>query len=293
MTRAYALGMHVVRLSKHTTSSLPLSCAPAQHHGPSEVPHSHDCFELVYVVRGSGRHVIDDRIYPVLAGDCYLMRPGDTHRYIAEGMRIYNVLFDQSLFTPAEWNELANLPGLAPFLTEDVHRHKLSLSPPHDHEVSERCERLRRELADKRPGFALGAKAMVIDLLLTLDRLALALRAPAASVEGPPPGPVATALAHVHERFSLPLSVAELAAAVGLTPNYFGELFARELGMPVHAYINRLRVEKARDLLERTDDAITEIALGVGFDTCSYFGKIFRHHTGHTPRAYRRVTRVR
>jgi AraC-like DNA-binding protein len=282
----------VVSIGRLTGDGLPLQCQPAQHHGPEE-PHTHDCYELVYVLRGSGLHLIDDRTYPILAGDCYLMRPGDVHRYASQRMRIFNVLFTEALFAREEWRQLATLPGLSPFLTEDVHRHKLSLSPPHDHEVASRCDRLRRELDERRPGYAIGAKAQLIELLLTLDRLAVALRAPAEHVEGPPPGPIATALAHIHEAYATPVSVAELAALVSLTPNYFGERFARELGMPVHAYLNRLRVEKARELLERTDDDVTAIALGVGFDTCSYFGKIFRQHTGHTPRAYRQATRAR
>jgi AraC-like DNA-binding protein len=208
-------------------------------------------------------------------------------------MRIFNVLFVERLFSPHEWRELSSLPGLAPFVTEEAHRHKLSLSPPHDHEVASRCERLRRELHERRPGYAIGGKSLLIELLLTLDRLATALRRPAELVEGPPPGPIAAALARIHEEFTTPVSVAELAREAGLTPNYFGERFAHELGMPVHAYLNRLRVEKARDRLERTDDAVTDIALGVGFDTCSYFGKVFRQHTGYTPRAYRKATRAR
>jgi AraC family L-rhamnose operon transcriptional activator RhaR/AraC family L-rhamnose operon regulatory protein RhaS len=283
--------MQVVQIGA-LAHGLPLACAPAHHRG-AEVYHTHDCYELVYVLSGSGLHQIDDRTYPILAGDCYLMRPGDTHRYTSDGIRIVNVLFLESLFARPEWSELASLPGLAPFLTEASHRHKLSLSPPHDHEVASRCERLRRELAERRPGFAIGAKAILVDLLLTLDRLAVALRRPAEPVEGPPPGAVASSLALIHERFGTPLTVAELAREAGLTPNYFGERFARELGMPVHAYLNRLRVEKARELLERTDDPVTDIALGVGFDTCSYFGKVFRQHTGYTPRAYRKSVRAR
>ena len=109
--------MHVLRLVEHATQSrLPLACMLAQHQGEF-LEHSHDCFELVYVLHGRGRHLIDGRPYPILAGDFYVMRPGDGHRYVApQDLRIYNVLFQQQLFTADEWRELSALPGLAPFL---------------------------------------------------------------------------------------------------------------------------------------------------------------------------------
>lgn len=286
--------MQVLRLVEHASQTrLPLACMLALHQGES-VEHSHDCFELVYVLRGRGLHVIDGRPYPILAGDFYVMRPGDAHSYQGpEGLRIYNVLFQEGLFTADEWRELTALPGLAPFLAGAAHRHKLSLSPPHDAAIAGRCERLRRELHELRPGFMVGGKALLVELLLALDRLAQALRGPlAGSVEGPAPGPIAAALAFLHANISEKLTVTDLAAEAGLTTNWFGERFALELGMPVQAYINRLRVDKARALLEGSDDAITSIALDVGFDTCSYFGKVFRQHTGCTPRAYRRLVRT-
>jgi len=285
--------MRTLQLSEYATpATLPLACMLALHQGEQE-PHSHDCFELVYVLRGSGIHAIDGRTYPILAGDCYVMRPGDEHAYTGpKDLRIYNVLFQEHLFAPEEWRELAGLPGLAPFLAGDAQRHKLSLTPPHDAAMAERCERLRRELIERRAGFAIGGKALLTELLLALDRLAIALRGPApGDGEGPAPGPIAAALGYLHANLGERVTVADLAAEAGLTSNWFGERFARELGMPVQAYINRLRVDKARQLLESSDVAITAIALNVGFETSSYFGKIFRQHTGYTPRAYRRLVR--
>ena len=274
-----------------THAGLLLACMPVNQLACPD--HDHDSFELVFIQRGRGLHVIDGRPYPILAGDFYVMRPGDTHRYEEpQDLRIYNVLFQQSLFTEVEWRELAGLPGLAPFLVGDAHPHKLSLSPPHDAAFAARCERLRRELADLRPGFAVGAKALLVELLVTLDRLAVAFRGASEGGEGPSPGPIPAALAFLHANIGERLTVADLAAEAGLTPNWFGERFARELGMPVQAYINRVRVDKARVLLENGDTAITRIALEVGFETCSYFGKVFRQHTGCTPRAYRQLVRA-
>ncbi|MGQ9491544.1 MAG: helix-turn-helix domain-containing protein [Anaerolineae bacterium] len=55
------------------------------------------------------------------------------------------------------------------------------------------------------------------------------------------------------------------------------------------AYLNRYRIQQAKQLLTNTHKTITEIALEVGFSSSSYFSRIFRRKTGMTPEAYRRL----
>ncbi len=55
------------------------------------------------------------------------------------------------------------------------------------------------------------------------------------------------------------------------------------------AYLNRYRIQQARQLLKNTHKSITEIALDVGFSSSSYFSRIFRRETGMSPEAYRRL----
>jgi AraC-like DNA-binding protein len=61
------------------------------------------------------------------------------------------------------------------------------------------------------------------------------------------------------------------------------------LGLTPVAYLNRYRVQQARQLLKTTHKSITEIALDVGFSGSSYFSRIFRRETGMSPEAYRRL----
>ena len=267
--------------------ALPLAIKPAIHSDSGE-PHTHDFFELVYVRRGGGIHLIHDRPYPIIAGDVYLMQPGEAHAYIVDRdvVHIYNLLFQPELFLPSDWQQLSVLPGLAPFLaTASSARHKLTLRPPHDHAIEALCERIARELDHRESGFALLARALTMELLLTLNRLAVAYH----GVDGLAPGPISTAVAYLHAHLTEPIAMEDLALETGLSANYLGERFRAELGQTVTDYLNRLRIDRARDLLDRTSDSITDIALSTGFDSISYFGKIFRRHTGHTPREYRRL----
>ena len=75
---------------------------------------------------------------------------------------------------------------------------------------------------------------------------------------------------------------------VGLSDDYLTSCFHKELGLTPVAYLNRYRIQQARQLLKNTHMSITEIALDVGFSGSSYFSRIFRRETGVTPEAYRR-----
>ncbi|MBA3684481.1 MAG: AraC family ligand binding domain-containing protein, partial [Planctomycetes bacterium] len=95
--------MHIVRLSAHQRDpGFPLAVLHSVHTGIN-APHTHDFHELVYIRRGRGIHVIHDHPYPIIAGDVYVMRPGEAHSYQVDRgeLHIVNVLITPELFGPA------------------------------------------------------------------------------------------------------------------------------------------------------------------------------------------------
>ena len=89
--------------------------------------------------------------------------------------------------------------------------------------------------------------------------------------------------AHLSEALSLPL----LASLVFLNPSYLSRLFRRETGVTLIGYINAVRIEKAMELLSRTNMRISAIAAQVGLESPSYFHQVFRRHCGVSPQEYR------
>jgi len=98
---------------------------------------------------------------------------------------------------------------------------------------------------------------------------------------------VKRAVAYLHQNYDRPISRREVAEAIGVSANYLSEVFRRELGLSPWEYLNRYRIRQAKELLRRTDDTITAVALRVGFNDPSYFGRVFRKLTGLSPSAYR------
>nr|MCU0507767.1 response regulator [Anaerolineae bacterium] len=98
---------------------------------------------------------------------------------------------------------------------------------------------------------------------------------------------VRQAMAYMHAHYAEPLSREEIAAHVGLSDDYLTACFHKELGLTPVAYLNRYRVQQAKQLLKNTHKSITEIALEVGFSGSSYFSRVFHRETGMSPGEYR------
>ncbi|GHV44602.1 hypothetical protein FACS189492_1180 [Clostridia bacterium] len=89
------------------------------------------------------------------------------------------------------------------------------------------------------------------------------------------------------------LSVADVARQYYVNPSYIGRVFKKETGMSFSRFLSGIRVQKARELISTTDRTILDIALSVGFNSVTYFNKIFKEITGATPMEHRRVAHCR
>jgi AraC family transcriptional regulator of arabinose operon len=84
-----------------------------------------------------------------------------------------------------------------------------------------------------------------------------------------------------------PLRLNQVARAAALSPSRLSELFSAQVGMSPRRYWERHRLERARELLSRTQSSVAEVATAVGFPDPFYFSTRFRRVMGKSPRAFR------
>lgn len=85
------------------------------------------------------------------------------------------------------------------------------------------------------------------------------------------------------------LETAAVAQHFHYNPEYFGSLFKKQTGMTFTQYLNRMRIDTAKRLLENQNISIKEAAYSSGFRDEKYFMKMFKQQEGMTPLAYRKA----
>lgn len=91
--------------------------------------------------------------------------------------------------------------------------------------------------------------------------------------------------------FEYALSAEELAAFFHYTPKYLGRLFKRQTGMRFREYQTQKRLERGKELLERTTETVVDISFRVGFQNVAYFNRLFKEKYALPPAAYRKMLR--
>lgn len=83
------------------------------------------------------------------------------------------------------------------------------------------------------------------------------------------------------------VTLEDVASHVHLSPSYFSKLFKKEMKCNFNTYLNRLRIETSRKLLDDDTLSIVDVANLVGYEDQSYFSKVFKKITGISPGKYR------
>lgn len=96
------------------------------------------------------------------------------------------------------------------------------------------------------------------------------------------------ALDFLHTNYDKPLSNDQLAALTSLSTVYFRKLFTAALGISPIQYLHRLRIEKAKELLQSDYGTLSDVATSVGYPNVFHFSKMFKGITGLSPGAYAR-----
>lgn len=95
------------------------------------------------------------------------------------------------------------------------------------------------------------------------------------------------ARAYLHARYAESVSLADVAAAVGVEPERMARVFRHAFGEPVAGYLRRIRVNAAAHMLVSTDVPISQVAAQVGFADQSHLTRCFSRYLGSTPGRYR------
>ncbi|MGO5052941.1 response regulator transcription factor [Lachnospiraceae bacterium LCP25S3_G4] len=98
---------------------------------------------------------------------------------------------------------------------------------------------------------------------------------------------VKKAIQYMQDHYAEKITLDQIANYVGLSKYYFSVLFKKEQSINFSSYLNRIRIEKAKEKLKNTAATVADIYTDVGFNDAQYFSKTFKKYTGMTITEYR------
>ncbi|MBR4321709.1 helix-turn-helix transcriptional regulator [Treponema sp.] len=101
--------------------------------------------------------------------------------------------------------------------------------------------------------------------------------------------PVSQCIDFIYDNLHDKITLDDLAKAACVSTSYISKLFHSEVGITIAQYIQKKRVEAAKNLLVFTEYSVSDISNYLQFSTESYFISVFRKFTGVTPKKYREV----
>jgi AraC family transcriptional activator of pobA len=258
--------------------------------------HAHDFLVLAYFEHGSGSIRLGDREWRVRTGDAFVIAPGEVVRFGARepgaGVSGWSVFFppeiiaSEALGGSLGWR---SHPLLFPFVGSTAGGAQRIPVPPGERAAwTEHACALERELQVPRDGSAEAALAHLTLLLVSVARISIDIGFDLRLRSEPL---LASVFELIENRYSEPISLATIAAAVSLTPGHLTTIVRRKTGRSVQRWITERRMTEARRLLRQTDLPVETIAGRVGYRQPSYFIRHFRRDHTLTPAAWRRSVR--
>jgi len=229
-------------------------------------------FIWLHTVSGKGKVELEGTEYTMKAGMGMLIYPGAAHRYYA-------------VEEPWETHWVAfNGPGVQPLL---------QLTRMTRSEVFTLCNTrlLERHLHDiytaaisKNADIGLKTSGKLYNFLIDLPNCVterVRVRTSAGIL-------TKRVLEYMESHYDSGFSLEAMAEALDVSHQYVCRIFNQTMQMTPGAYLTKLRLQKAKELLIGENLSITETGRRVGFHDSSYFCHLFRHHEGVTPTEYRR-----
>ena len=246
--------------------------------------HYHLEYELTLIVNGHGKRIVGDNYETFVPGDLVLFGSNLPHTY--EGKQAGNVKplksvviqFSGGLFTC--FKEL----GVFALIQQMLDKSTSGLFFQNSGDV----QQLIQDLPNRK------GVQKILDLILILDKLSVKDSTSLATLKYKPLKGQANeqriniVCNFIQDNFREPITINDAAAMIHLSPSAFCKFFKRAMCRTFTDYMNEIRISRACIELIETDSPIVQISDNCGFNSSSYFIRIFTKKKGISPREYRK-----
>ena len=242
--------------------------------------HTHDYYEIEFVVSGKLEHEIHGSKYIIEHGDFYGIAPGDMHRFnVLEDSWIYSICIDYKKVSKK--------------IQQMLDRISFPIMGKIDGDIAEEFSFLHKRMQKLLAG---GEDEYTYNRTIANTILALCILFENASPidensEKNRNKYILQSIRYISEHYSENISVSDIAASIGVSPNHLSMVFAKTVGNNITNYLNEYRISCAATELKQTETPITSLALDCGFNSFCTFSRNFKKVYGITPSEYRELNK--
>ena len=254
-------------------------------HFSVKYPHRHDFFEVLYLAKGSGYHVIDNNKYEIKPPCVFFMSPGQAHKLeFSQDIEGFIFIFtaDFYLLNRSDQNSLIEFPF---FYTVQQDNPPLQLESEQDVLFVERLF-LQGIVELKRGSYSIDMLRSVLDLLLTTCSSRYKISDNTIS-KGKGQILVKRFYQLIEGNYLKNWPLSQYASLLGVSPNHLTQTIKQFTGKTSSQVIMLKQILEIKRLLIHTNLNVSEIAAKLNFDDQSYFSKFFKRETQLTPMQYR------
>lgn len=238
--------------------------------------HYHEYFEIEFILSGKGKTIVNGNEIELKKGVVYMLRPTDMHEFfVDEKITNYNVSFTYAMMDNELMQEFMSYNNYVYCrLSESETEELLSLMRFLEKEYkgkNKSSDKVKRWIFNVIVSYVLKKRVVNSDLKLDANDNCI--------IEG---------LKYLHANFFKDPSLNETADITGLQKNYFCRKFKETTGKTYVEYLNDLKIDYAKQLLQSTEKSITELCFICGYHSMSQFITEFKKRTGFSPKLYRK-----
>lgn len=255
--------------------------------------HTHPAYEIYYLINGERNYFIENRIYHVLPGSLVFINSNVIHKTSQCGSSCHERIVVELQEEPtASLLRCTGELSLSDFFARN--QGVLWLPKKSRSRAADLLKEMADEIHHQEPGYQLLAAGKLAQLLIFAERHLSGHQRSEGEF-------LATSAAHqriteiasyISQNSAQAGSLSEIAQRFYMNKSYLSRVFKEATGYTVNEYINVNRIRNAKKLLSETGLSITEISAESGYDSITYFERIFQKYTKTSPRQYRKQFRA-
>ena len=253
-------------------------------HTHNEKAHSHDFISIICLLSGACTYRINNNLYKAKKGDIIICNPGASHeRLLNKGQEVseFHIGVNDIYIKGLPKNYLIS-PHMPPMI--QLAKYEAEFFKCYNEIISHQEK--------NEPGTDLILKCLVMKILVILLKETYFIQHPQAAADFEfevydKKTIVNTIVEYMDNNYMHTISLDRISKNLYLSPIYISKLFKEETSESPINYLIKVRLTKAKEMLEQSSLSIKTIANNVGYEDPYYFSKLFKRYYGSSPLKYR------